>query len=115
MGPALMRSHSSRHLGQLIRSCVIGPLVVYAALVLSATAQTQTLAPPSIAADWTDYSAGDIAYLTGDNWSPGALITLQISEDGNQGHIATLYAVANDYGSVSAQYVVPGHGAAQNF
>src|SRR5262245_12632436 len=108
-----MRTRSSRYVRQLIHSCVLAPLVVYAALTLSATAQT--LAPPSISTDSTNYSAGDIAYLTGDYWHTGEIVTLQISEDGNPGHVATLYAIADDYGSIAAQYVVPGHGSAQNF
>jgi hypothetical protein len=108
-----MCSRSSRYVRQLVRSSVLAPLVVYAALTLSATAQTLT--PPSIAADWTDYSAGEIAYLTGDYWRAGEIVRLQISEDGNPGHVETLYAIADEYGSLAAQYVVPGHGTAQNF
>src|SRR5262245_36831692 len=78
IGPLSMRSRSSRYVRQLSRWCVLSPLVVYAALTVAVMAQT--LAPPSIATDSTDYSAGDIAYLTGDYWQPGEIVTLQISE-----------------------------------
>jgi predicted extracellular nuclease len=87
-----------------------------AVLALSAAGvQTQTFIPPSMATDEISYNAGDEVFLSGQNWPAGELVTLQISEDGNPGHVDTLYATTDPSGDVSAAYTVPGHGSVQNF
>jgi alpha-tubulin suppressor-like RCC1 family protein len=109
----MRRSHCSRH-ELLVRLSLLLALATYAALTLPAAAQTQTFVPPLITTDATDYNAGDEVFIVGDHWTPG-LVTLQIAENGNPGHVDTLYAIADATGLVTAQYLVPGHGTAQTF
>jgi alpha-tubulin suppressor-like RCC1 family protein len=97
------------------RLCVTAAVAAYAALTFSAAAQTQTFVPPLITTNATDYNSGDEVFIVGDHWNPGEFVTIQISEDGNPGHVDTLYATADATGVLTAEYVVPGHGTAQNF
>jgi alpha-tubulin suppressor-like RCC1 family protein len=110
----MRQSHCSRH-EQLVRLSLLVALATYAALTLPAAAQTQTLVPPLITADATDYSAGDDVFIAGDHWNPGEFVMLQIREDGNPGHVDTLHVTADAAGGVTAEYVVPGHGTTQTF
>jgi len=88
---------------------------MYAALTLPAAAQTQTFTPPLITTDAADYGAGNEVFITGDHWSPGESVILQIREAGNPGHVDTLFAIADATGGVTAEYVVPGHGTPETF
>ena len=110
----MRQTHCSRN-ARLVRLSLLVALATYAALTLPAAAQTQTFVPPAITTDAGDYSSGNEVFIAGDHWSPGEFVALHIREGGNPEHVDTLYATADAAGSLTAEYVVPGHGTAQMF
>jgi alpha-tubulin suppressor-like RCC1 family protein len=83
---------------------------------LAAAAAVETRMPSNtIAVDKASYEAGDEVFISGGGWTPGELVTIEISEDGNPGHIDTLYVTADLAGAVTIEHILAGHGSPQNF
>jgi len=99
---------------------LIGFLAVFLALTISNTkflnhiVQAQENAA-TVTTNQADYSADDMALITGSGWQPGETVTLEIVEDPVIHDPDTLYAVADADGNISNEYIIHGHDVVQTF